>query len=243
MKKIILNSVLLLFSMVLCAQSVVVDYEQTKHMKIGGDNPNDTHKLMMQVYSRPTYYKLFIFKDKSLYQKQEVVDNGQKKYILPVQGEVKVESVLTNYADKKQIQEAIYARKKFWVESQLQQNYQWELKDGEQEILGFLCRKAVAKTDTGIVITAWYTTDVPYKMGPLDYYGLPGLIMKVVSHPENQPENNVETIAINIGEQSSLPSIEKFNKNKIISSAEFQKLIKDHLEQLKMMRGGGVNRD
>lgn len=51
----------------------------------------------------------------------------------------------------------------------------WQTADGQKEIGGLACRKAVI----GDSIVAWYTPDISIGEGPDSYWGLPGLIMEL----------------------------------------------------------------
>ena len=244
MKKLILSVSFILLSVFSLAQSMAIDYQQIKHMKIGGDNPTETHKLMMQVYSRPTFFKLHVLQDKSLYQKQESIDNKQgKKYVMPVIGQINIKSVLTDYKNKTQLKELDYSKKEFMVLDSLQ-DFKWTLENEKINILGFSCRKATTKTESGMIIEAWYANKLPYKMGPLDYYGLPGIILKTISYPEKNPDGYVETLAINIEEEETPTDIiNKFSKRDFITGQEFQNIVDEYSEKLKNMYGNGVDKD
>lgn len=61
-------------------------------------------------------------------------------------------------------------------------NYKWSFHNDSKEILGYICKKATTIANkSGIEqnITAWYTPDIPISDGPLDYSGLPGLILEL----------------------------------------------------------------
>ena len=62
------------------------------------------------------------------------------------------------------------------------EKHKWKLVDGNINILGYSCKKAIkiyenkkSKNETIV----WYTEKVPFSFGPKDYSGLPGLILKV----------------------------------------------------------------
>lgn len=62
--------------------------------------------------------------------------------------------------------------------------FDWKLEEGEQDILGYKCKKAV--TDfRGRTWTAWYATDIDLPYGPYVFSGLPGLILKVEDSEDN----------------------------------------------------------
>lgn len=55
----------------------------------------------------------------------------------------------------------------------------WIIDKDTQTICGYLCKKA-ATTFRGRNYTAWYTEQIPISDGPWKFWGLPGLILKVV---------------------------------------------------------------
>tara|TARA_R110000868_G_scaffold5985_4_gene34742 strand:- start:2732 stop:3445 length:714 start_codon:yes stop_codon:yes gene_type:complete len=60
--------------------------------------------------------------------------------------------------------------------------YNWILEDKSQTIAGYLCKKA--KTERTLFgrkqyIIAWYCEDLPINDGPMDFNGLPGLILQI----------------------------------------------------------------
>lgn len=54
----------------------------------------------------------------------------------------------------------------------------WNLAQGNKEILGYQCKKAIVRY-RGREYTAWYTVDIPINKGPYVFEGLPGLIMEI----------------------------------------------------------------
>ncbi len=56
----------------------------------------------------------------------------------------------------------------------------WKLVDGQNEILGYKCKKAIAQY-AGRTWSAYYTEDIPSVNGPWKLTGLPGLILKAES--------------------------------------------------------------
>ena len=54
---------------------------------------------------------------------------------------------------------------------------QWAMEEGENEILGHICRKASISFG-GRDYVAWYAMDIPVNDGPWKLMGLPGLILK-----------------------------------------------------------------
>lgn len=55
---------------------------------------------------------------------------------------------------------------------------QWEISDGEKEILGYRCQMATCDF-RGRRYTAWFAPEIPVDAGPWKFNGLPGLILAV----------------------------------------------------------------
>jgi GLPGLI family protein len=55
----------------------------------------------------------------------------------------------------------------------------WELVEGEKKILGYTCKKAIQVDSSKNKRIVWYTEEIPYSYGPKNYFGLPGLILKM----------------------------------------------------------------
>ena len=54
----------------------------------------------------------------------------------------------------------------------------WNIQTDHKKIIGHTCYKAIG-TYQGREITAWFTPDIPISNGPLEYGGLPGLILEL----------------------------------------------------------------
>ena len=57
-------------------------------------------------------------------------------------------------------------------------SYEWEISDETQKIAGFNCTQAVSNTNKDNRIIVWFTSEIPINDGPLNLYGLPGLILQ-----------------------------------------------------------------
>ncbi len=83
-----------------------------------------------------------------------------------------------------------------------------------------------------ILITAWYTPQIPVNQGPADYWGLPGLILevnanrttilcsKIVLNPEQKDEIKVPA------------------KGKEVTKQEYNDIMKNKIEEMREMYGG-----
>lgn len=60
--------------------------------------------------------------------------------------------------------------------------FDWDIdaNSGDIEVIGYKCKKATTKF-RGRTYTAFFTSEIPVNDGPYKFYGLPGLILKVIS--------------------------------------------------------------
>lgn len=72
------------------------------------------------------------------------------------------------------LNESIF-NQKFYAEGKLS-DIEWKITAEEKELLGFKARKAVSKK-AEFLITTWYTDDIPVSSGPVNFFGLPGLVI------------------------------------------------------------------
>ncbi|GAL78953.1 hypothetical protein JCM19274_3511 [Algibacter lectus] len=89
-----------------------------------------------------------------------------------------------------------------------------------------------------VVVTAWYTPQIPVNQGPDTYWGgLPGLILEVSA---GKTTILCSKIVLNPSEKDEMkvPS-----KGKEVTQAEYDAIVKKKMEEMQAMRGGrGGNR-
>lgn len=71
-----------------------------------------------------------------------------------------------------------------WLIKDESVNYVWQITHETKRILGYMCYKATTKVkvngkNTEEELEAWFAPDIPFQFGPIDIYGLPGLILEV----------------------------------------------------------------
>lgn len=128
------------------------------------------------------------------------------------------------------ISEDFILDKKFLVVDTIY-NYNWQITNEADSIIGFKCYKASCMVPMGIA-TAWFCPEIPINDGPLQYGGLPGLILKL------EVQNNVIT-AIGLQQTSDTQfNIEKPEKGKKIKREKFDELMAQKMRQMDIPKDG-----
>lgn len=132
--------------------------------------------------------------------------------------------------------------KRFIIKDSLEK-YNWKLVNEFKQIGEYKCQKAVYEKvvearsfSTGMeemetvmdttTTTAWFTMDIPVSNGPLDFYGLPGLILElktgkrimICTKIELNPEKGIK--------------IERPKKGKVVTEEEYRKVEEEKLKEM-----------
>jgi GLPGLI family protein len=156
-----------------------------------------------------------------------------------------------------QIQEQEFYGKQFLVKDSLQP-IEWKMGTETKTIGKYTCFKATAsiptneltwynfswdrlrnntKTDSTTVeikmteVEAWYSPQIPMRHGPLEYWGLPGLILEVSA------DNTTMLCSKIVLNPEETVEIEAPNKGKIVTKSEYQKTIVDKMKEFRNNRG------
>lgn len=239
-------------------------YKTSKKSEInfGGENSTMSEKQINAIKARlqkmnQKTYVLSFDKHVSVY-KEEV----QLKEPKPQVGKTRVFSFGGSGASDvyfKNTQEKIFVNeteimgKRFLVKDKLPE-YEWELSSETKNIGNYTCYKAtyskeventkmssvngklteVKKKET-MVITAWYTTQVPLANGPKNYQGLPGLILEI-----NDGKTTIVCTEIILNPTEKI-SIEEPKKGKIVSLKKYTEIqkqkSKELMEKMKSRKG------
>ena len=87
-----------------------------------------------------------------------------------------------------------------------------------------------------VIITAWYTPEIPVSQGPESYYGLPGLILEI-----NDGKTVILCSKVVLNPKEKV-TIKAPTKGKTVSEKEYNKIVLEKMEELKQMNsapGGG----
>lgn len=86
-----------------------------------------------------------------------------------------------------------------------------------------------------VVVTAWYTPEIPVNQGPDSYWGLPGLILEI---NDGKTVILCSKVVLNPKEKAE---IKASTKGKLISQAEYDETVIKKMEEFREMRSRGGN--
>jgi GLPGLI family protein len=219
------------------------------------NNPRIDDKVQKELrkHIQKMNQKIFIleFNKYSSTYKQKVIVSTPKLKVSGVKTMV-TSFVGSNSADiyYKNVQENRFANqteimgKRFLVKDNLT-SYNWELSSETKNIETYTCYKATYskevdnvkisikdgetvkdKSKETIVTTAWYTPQVSVSNGPVNYQGLPGLILEV---NDGKKTTVCAEIILNSSQKSK---IEEPKKGKVVSQKKFTKIQKQKSDEL-----------
>ena len=83
-----------------------------------------------------------------------------------------------------------------------------------------------------VVVTAWYTPQIPVSTGPGEYHGLPGLILEVTA------DRTVMLCTKIVMNPQDKEDIEKPTKGDLVTRQEYNDIMKEKIEEMREMYGG-----
>jgi len=223
MKYAITILTLLILSLIECnAQTMKVVYfekmDLTERLK-SVDNPM-IKQMIIEKTGKPKYYELTSSNGTSIYQKQNV-DERELGDAITIQGDQKI--IYKNHIDKTYVKQIDFMSRTFLIEDTLEKN-DWIITNDTLKIGEYQCKKATLKKGDNNII-AWFTNEVPSNEGPEDFYGLPGLILKI--------ETGISIIEVqNISISKDKITIQKPTKGKKVTIKEFEKIRKEKINGL-----------
>jgi len=87
-----------------------------------------------------------------------------------------------------------------------------------------------------VIVTAWYTPQIPVSHGPGEFWGLPGLILEIQN---DRTTILCSKIVMNPEQKSKIQAPTKGQK---VTRSEYDKVVKEKTEEMRSMYRGGGNR-
>lgn len=111
---------------------------------------------------------------------------------------------------------------------------EWQLKRDTKKVLNFTTRMATFEDDY-LTAEAWYATELPFKIGPLNYTGLPGAILEMtIKFKKGDP--SVMFLEATDVELLDALTFEIPQDRKVISKEEFRKINEEERAKWKEMQ-------
>lgn len=194
-------------------------YEQIEEL----EKPDlGNNKIYIKVYSSDVGKKYMNLKDKSKIVEDEIFG----KEFLIVETLEKADWKLVNETKKIGNYSCYKAEVIVPVTEKQKQEYEDFLKKQEKKSSLFSMEKPKDK-----VVTAWYAPEIPVSLGPLNYSGLPGLILEI-----NEGNRIVLCSKVTLSNKETA-KIKVPNTGKRVTQAEFDKIKKAKIDSLKDKNG------
>lgn len=196
-----------------------------------GNRPKSTHSTIrkMLMNNEKATGVLAFSKNESLYQAEKKMKNGAKKNKgLNLASMIAGSNIFYINSSKqdyfKQISYVGFLRVDLLP-------IKWTITQETKKIGDYLCFKAVAvkkvRDDKPLIkITAWFTPTIPVSFGPIDYFGLPGLILEV-----SYNRINIKATKIVLNPKEKIV-IQKPNKGKRMTNAEYEEMNRNFFKDL-----------
>lgn len=192
---------------------------------------NQLYKYAEQINNYKINFKLAQYNEHSFFSLVADKDNGVStweyetgpfSFALPTKDDVCYKNLKTRELQLKRKRQMVV----FCVEDKLG-DFKWEIQNVTKKILGYDCFQAISSYQSKPIV-AWFATEIPISNGPLEYGGLPGLILELKIW-DNM--SIFKAIEIYSNKETSVPTpLNDCNKNsKIYTLDEMWK----SLEQLK----------
>ncbi|MBY0067421.1 GLPGLI family protein [Empedobacter falsenii] len=163
----------------LLAQDIlVVDYK----FNYDFDTSKVTDKKKLDFYiannNHSSFYQLITSKNDSYFGKVEKIDNDQHTGLGAIILTGPAGNFYNNLIDKYSLFSIDLNGKKLIVKDSIKA-LDWTLTKEKDKILGYEVKKAIYHKEK-TTIEAWYAPKLDFRNGPAKFYGLPGIILKVV---------------------------------------------------------------
>ena len=167
-------------------------------------------------------------KEKEAMSEKEMKAMYMASYGKPPKSEKK--KIFCDLDKNKETAEVEFMSRIFLIESDIESK-DWKLSGTQKEVVGYVCMSAELEMN-GLVITAWFSPEIPYSFGPADYFGLPGLVLAV--------ELNGEMALMAIDVELNLSDIDilvKPKNGKKVKQKEFDEIVEEKTEEF--LKSGG----
>lgn len=237
MRHMLLAGMLLMMGSPIFAQvKGTVQYTSTRKLEINiqGDMPPPPglpdkieNKTVLYFTEKASLYKNAETAEDAMDVDQEA-DGGQMVVMRMAPPENRVYCDLEN---KTVTQQRDFMQRKFLIETPLSADG-WKLTGKQKFILNYPCQEAM-RADSTDTVSVWFTAALPVSTGPMEFIGLPGLVLEV------NVQNGMEVItATAVAKEVDEKEIEKPKDGKKVSQEEYDKIVEEKLKEMGIEPGG-----
>ncbi len=217
------------------------------------DDMSETMKQQMQAMFEKQFqkeYKLNFNSNESVYEEEKTLDSGPATFnsggmqmVVSVSGGSDI--LYKNLNNNEYVNNNDFQGKLFLIQDELKKP-NWVLTNETKQIGEYTCFKAtyektITKTEwlsnndhqedktveELILVTAWYTPQIPISNGPSHYWGLPGLILEVNDGSESLLCTKI------ILNNDAIQSIKIPKKGKKVTQNEYDEIVKQKNDELR----------
>lgn len=217
--KNIITTLLLTASTFLFAQEkLVVDYIFNYKYDLSKSTDAKTLAIYKASNKNTGEYQLITTKEESIFKSIEKINNSQNVFDVEPYGVPSADSYI-NIKDNYTLDPVNFKGKNFIVKDTVNK-YNWLIERDRDILLGYDVKKAIAKR-FNITYEAWFAPSLPYKSGPGNIFGLPGLILKltIILDQDDGRHQHIYT-ATNV-QVNDRVSINKPNKGELMMVDDF----------------------
>lgn len=136
----------------------------------------------------------------------------------------------TDLVAGKTTQQKEFMGKKFLINDE-KEKMEWKI-TGEQEMINkYPCQKATWQKNDSTLIEAWFAPQIPVNIGPAQYNGLPGAILKVKRPKMTLEAQEIEIRNIKEGE-ITIPT-----EGKKVSQKKYDKIVEEKRKEMEEVYG------
>ncbi len=139
--------------------------------------------------------------------------------------------VYCDLENKTVTQQRDFMQRKFLIEAPMNADG-WKLTGKQKLILNYPCQEAM-RADSTDTVSVWFTAVFPVSTGPMEYIGLPGLVLEV------NVQNGLEIItATSVTKEADEKQIEKPKDGKKVTQEEYDVIVAEKLKEMGIEPGG-----
>ncbi len=221
-------------------EKLVVEYKFNYNF----DTSKITDKKTLDFYrinnNNISYFQLITTKDDSFFGKVEKIDNNQNNSGGGALMGGPAGNFYSNIKEKYSLFSIDLNGKKLIVKDSIKA-LDWKLTKEKDKLLGYEVKKAVYEKDK-FSVEAWYAPKLAFKNGPNKYFGLPGMILKIVETVKSDKGDQQQIYTAIDVKLDNTAKIEVPTKGKLITQKEFYEIIDDMNKRFEEMSNSKVEK-